>query len=105
MIVNGLILMKRLCPVLSRYTEFKADFQQHHPSESIYMRRSLGKKRARYLKTLTYLVVMVGVMAGVMVGAVAEAVAGANHEGDYRNTHQDTTLSKVKQTLLLLSGF
>src|SRR5580692_2659968 len=101
MIVNGLILMKRLCQVLSRYTEFKADFQQHHPSESIYMRRSLGKKRARYLKTLTYLVVM----AGVMVGAVAGAMAGANHQGDYRNTHQDTTLSKVKQTLLLLSGF
>src|SRR5580692_4706440 len=97
MIVNGLILMKRLCPVLSRYTEFKVDFQQHHPSESIYMRRSLGKKRARYLKTLTYLV--------VMVGAVAGAVAGANHQGDYQNTHQDTTLSKVKQTLLLLSGF
>src|SRR5580692_5386221 len=86
-IAIGLVLMKRLCPVLSRYTEFKADFQQHHLSESIYMRRSLGKKRVRYLKTLTYLVVMVGVMAGVMagvmVGAVAGAVAGANHEGDY----------------------
>jgi hypothetical protein len=81
--------MKRLCRVLNQTTEFRAGFQQQCQSESIYMRRSQGKKQVRYLMILMYSVVIVG----------------ANHQGDHQNTHQDTTHSRVKQTLLLLSGF